>query len=66
VCLDHDGARSVIRDEFGAIVEPSELIPVIQHLLNDHNLPKMRVAARLFALNNRFSEQAAKLAELVG
>jgi glycosyltransferase involved in cell wall biosynthesis len=66
VCLDHHGARSVIKDEFGAIVEPSELIPVIQHLLNDHNLPKMRVAARLFALNNRFSEQAAKLAELVG
>ena len=49
VCLDHHGARSVMREEFGAIVEPSGLIPAIQHVLNDHNLPKMRVAARLYA-----------------
>ena len=54
-----------MREEFGAIVEPSGLIPAIQRLLNDHNLPKMRVAARLFALKNRFSEQAAKLANLL-
>ena len=65
VCLDHHGARSVMREEFGAMVEPSGLIPAIQRLLNDHNLPKMRVHARLFALNNRFSEQAAKLANLL-
>lgn len=65
VCLDHHGARSVMREEFGAMVEPSGLISAIQHLLNDHNLPKMRVQARLFALNNRFSEQAAKLANLL-
>jgi len=65
VCLDHHGARSVIKDEFGAIVEPSGLIPAIQHLLNDDNLPKMGVAARLFALNNRFSDQAARLARLL-
>jgi glycosyltransferase involved in cell wall biosynthesis len=65
VCLDHHGARSVMREEFGAIVEPSGLIPAIQRLLNDHNLPKMRVAARLFALKSRFSEQAAKLANLL-
>jgi glycosyltransferase involved in cell wall biosynthesis len=66
VCLDHHGARSVIKDEFGAIVEPSGLIPAIQHLLNDLKLPKMRVAARSFALKNRFSDQAAKLANLLG
>ena len=65
VCLDHHGARGVIREEFGAIVEPSELIPVIRRLLNDPNLPKMKVAACLFALNNRFSDQAAKLAKLL-
>jgi glycosyltransferase involved in cell wall biosynthesis len=65
VCLDHHGARSVMKEEFGAIVQPSGLIPAIQRLLNDHNLPKMRVAARLFALKNRFSDQAAKLAELL-
>jgi len=66
VCLDHHGARSVIKDEFGAIVEPSGLIPAIKHLLNDPDLPKMRAAARSFALKNLFSEQAAKLANLLG
>jgi glycosyltransferase involved in cell wall biosynthesis len=65
VCLDHHGARSVMREEFGAIVEPSGLIPAIQRVLNDHNLPRMRVAARLFGLKNRFSDQAAKLANLL-
>jgi glycosyltransferase involved in cell wall biosynthesis len=65
VCLDHHGARGVMREEFGAIVEPRGLIPAIKHLLNDHNLPKMRASARLYALKNRFSEQAAKLATLI-
>ncbi len=65
VCLDHHGARSVMKEEFGAIVEPSGLIPAIQHLLNDHNLLRMSSAARLFALNNRFSDQAANLAKLL-
>jgi glycosyltransferase involved in cell wall biosynthesis len=65
VCLDHHGARSVMREEFGAIVEPAGLIPAIRQLLNDHNLPEMRSAARLFALKNRFSDQAANLAKLL-
>lgn len=65
VCLNHHGARSVMSEEFGAIVEPEGLIPAIRRALNDHNLPKMRVAARLYALKNRFSDQAAKLAELL-
>jgi glycosyltransferase involved in cell wall biosynthesis len=65
VCLDHHGARSVMRKEFGAVVQPSGLIPAIKELLSSENLPKMRVAARLFALNNRFSDQAAMLAELL-
>jgi glycosyltransferase involved in cell wall biosynthesis len=65
VCLDHHGARGIMSDEFGAIVQPAELIPAIKRLLNDHNLPKMRVAARLYALKNRFSDQAAKLAKLL-
>ncbi len=65
ICLNHHGARSVMSEEFGAIVEPAELIPAIQRALNDHNLPKMRVAARLYALKNRFSDQAAKLAGLL-
>jgi glycosyltransferase involved in cell wall biosynthesis len=65
VCLDHHGARAVMSEEFGAIVEPSGLIPAIKRLLNDHNLPRMRVAARLFALKNSFSDQAATLAKLL-
>jgi glycosyltransferase involved in cell wall biosynthesis len=65
VCLNHHGARSVIKDEFGAIVESSGLIPAIQRLLTEPNLSKMRVAARSFALRNRFSDQAAKLARLL-
>jgi glycosyltransferase involved in cell wall biosynthesis len=65
VCLDHHGARSVMQEEFGAIVQPAGLIPAIRRLLSDRNLPKMRVAARLFALKNRFSDQAAALARLI-
>jgi glycosyltransferase involved in cell wall biosynthesis len=65
VCLDHHGARSIMRRDFGAIVQPSDLIPAIQRLLKDGKLPQMRVAARLFALNNRFSDQAANLAKLL-
>jgi glycosyltransferase involved in cell wall biosynthesis len=65
VCLDHHGARSVMKEEFGAMVQPSGLIPAIKRLLNDHNLEKMRVAARLYALTNRFSDQAANLARLL-
>ena len=65
VCLDHHGARSVMKEEFGAIVQPSGLISAIKRLLNDENLPKMRVEARLFALKNRFSDQAATLAKLL-
>ena len=65
VCLDHHGARSVMSEEFGAIVPPSGLVPAIKRLLKDENLPKMRVAARLFALRNRFSDQAAALAKLL-
>lgn len=65
VCLDHHGARGVMREEFGAIVQPPGLIPAIRRLLGDENLPRMRVEARLFALKNRFSDQAAKLAELL-
>jgi glycosyltransferase involved in cell wall biosynthesis len=65
VCLDHHGARGIMSEEFGSVVQPAELIPAIKRLLNDHNLPKMRVAARLYALKNRFSDQAAKLAKLL-
>jgi glycosyltransferase involved in cell wall biosynthesis len=65
VCLEHHGARSIMKDDFGAVVQASGLIPAIKRLLADPNLPKMRVNARLFALRNRFPDQAAKLANLL-
>jgi hypothetical protein len=52
-------------EEFGAVVGPAGLIPAVKRLLNDLNLPKMRVSARLYALKNRFPDQAAKLAKLL-
>ena len=65
VCLDHSGAREIMKDDFGAVATPDTLISTILELLNDHNLPKMRTNARLFALRNRFSDQAASLARLL-
>lgn len=65
VCLNHHGARGVMKEEFGAVVNPAGLVPAIRRLLNDENLPRMRVNARLFALQNRFSDQAAALAKLL-
>jgi glycosyltransferase involved in cell wall biosynthesis len=65
ICLDHHGARAVMREEFGAIVQPGELVDAILRLINDHNLAKMSLSARLYALNHRFSDQAAKLAQLL-
>jgi glycosyltransferase involved in cell wall biosynthesis len=66
VCLDHHGARAVMKEDFGLIVQPSGLIPAIKSLLNNGDLHKMQTAARLFALNHSFSDQAARLAKLLG
>jgi glycosyltransferase involved in cell wall biosynthesis len=65
VCLDHHGARSVMREEFGAIVEAGGLIEALKGLLNDPDLAGRGKAARAYALGNRFGDQAAKLAELL-
>jgi glycosyltransferase involved in cell wall biosynthesis len=66
VCLDHHGARSVMRDEFGAIVPASELRAALARLLaNDEDRRKMGEAAREFAGNQRFSDRAAQLARLL-
>jgi glycosyltransferase involved in cell wall biosynthesis len=66
VCLDSAGARSVMRKEFGAIVTPGELRAAIERLLADHTMrAKMGTAAREFAKNEKFSDQAAKLAEII-
>jgi len=66
VCLDTAGARSVMREEFGALVPPSGLRPAIAGLLADEgSLKKMSAAARAFARSQRFSDQAAELADII-
>jgi glycosyltransferase involved in cell wall biosynthesis len=63
VCLDHDGARSVMRKEFGELVHAGELRAAIARLLADDGLRRtMGEAARAYAKEERFSDQAAKLA----
>ncbi len=66
VCLDHHGARSVMREEFGAMVPAAGLRAGIQRLLGDDaSRKKMGAAARSFARSEKFSTRAAQLAELL-
>ncbi|HLX46045.1 MAG TPA: glycosyltransferase family 4 protein [Bryobacteraceae bacterium] len=66
VCLDHHGARSVMREEFGAMVPAAGLRAGIQRLLGDDaGRKKMGEAARNFARSEKFSTRAAELAELL-
>jgi glycosyltransferase involved in cell wall biosynthesis len=66
VCLDTSGARSVMREEFGALVPPSGLRAAIATLLADEGgLKAMGAAAREFACRERFSDRAAQLANLL-
>ena len=66
VCLDHLGARDVMREEFGALVKPPELRAAIARLLADEpGRKKMGEAARRFAHGQRFSDRAAQLAKLL-
>jgi len=67
VCLDTAGARSVMREEFGALVEASGLQAAIASLLSDDGgLKKMGSAAREYAVLQRFSDRAAELATFIG
>lgn len=66
VCLDHVGARSVMREEFGAIASPNELRAAIARVLGDESgRERVAEAAREFARTQRFSDCAAKLAKLL-
>jgi len=66
VCLDHHGARSVMREEFGAIIDRPNLVNAIARLLPDDSArAQMSQAARAFATQERFSTRAAELAELL-
>ena len=67
VCWDHDGARDLMRPEFGAIVSTrGQLLDALEWLLNDEALRReCGEAARLFAQSQRFEDAAAKLAAIV-
>lgn len=66
VCLDHLGARSVMREEFGELVRPAGLADAIGGLLaDDDRRRKMGEAAGAFARLNRFSARAAELAAII-
>ena len=66
VCLDTTGARSVMREEFGALVASSGLRAAIAALLADEGRRKqMGTAARKFARGQRFEDRAAELAGLL-
>ncbi len=73
VCLDHYGARSVMRQEFGEIVPMgsrremvSGLHAAIKRLLaDDAARHRMGEAARSYASTARFSDSAARLAGLL-
>ncbi|HUA86003.1 MAG TPA: glycosyltransferase family 4 protein [Bryobacteraceae bacterium] len=66
VCLDSHGARSVMREDFGVIVNRGELCESIENLLRDE--PRRRTmsnAAREFASQHCFTDQAAHLAGIL-
>ena len=66
VCLDSEGARSVIGENFGIIVKPGDLRQTIETLLSDEpRRRKMSQSAREFAKKMPFSTQAAKLAKIL-
>jgi glycosyltransferase involved in cell wall biosynthesis len=66
VCVDTHGARAVVREEFGLLVQPSKLRAAIAALLADPaRRERMSAAARSFAAGERFCDRATELARLV-
>ena len=66
ICLDHQGARDIMHDDFGRIVSPDRLAATIRELLADpQQRARMSAAAREFALRNPFSAAAARIAALL-
>ena len=63
VCLDHHGAREVMRPEFGRVVHAAGLRGAIEDLLADEPLRQtMSRAAEAYARAQPFSATAARLA----
>jgi len=66
VCLDHHGAREVLRPDCGLLVPKHQLREGIARLLLDSGLrQRMSRAARDYAATLRFSDSAARLAALL-
>ncbi len=66
VCLDHHGAREVMRPECGLLVPPEQMREAIASLLLDPGRrARMSQAARDYGGTLRFSDTAAKLADLL-
>ena len=66
VCLDHHGARSVMREEFGAIVQPNNLTAAVARLLaDDAGRKRMGEAAGNSPEVERFADRAAELAAML-
>jgi glycosyltransferase involved in cell wall biosynthesis len=66
VCVDHDGARAVMRESFGELIAPGDLRPAIARLLSDPDRRRrMGESARAFAQVEPFSHRAAQLAGIL-
>ena len=66
VCLDHHGAREVMRPDCGLLVPKERLREAIASLLLDpERRASMGRAARDYAATLRFADTAAKLADLL-
>lgn len=66
VCLDHYGARSVMRDDFGCVVKASGLRGAIARFLSDDEArERMSRAAIAYAAGQPFARSAEKLARIV-
>lgn len=66
VCLDHHGAREVMRPDCGLLVPESRLRAAVASLLLDpERRAGMRRAAREYGATLRFSDSAARLADII-
>lgn len=63
ITFDHDGARAVMRPEFGATVTYRELIPALRRLITDRELrERCGAAGKAWATTQSFGHTAATLA----
>lgn len=66
VCLDHHGAREILRPEFGELTAPGTLWQAIGRMLARPDLAAMGEKAREYAAARTFDRTGARLASLLG